>query len=123
MMKNVILVGIGGMLGSIARYLAVVYITDRTSSRFPLGTFSVNIVGCLLIGVIAGLSERFNLLPEYRVFLSAGICAGFTTFSSFAFENVRLLQDKDHLTFVLYTVSSLVLGIVAIVVGLVLTRA
>ena len=123
MFRNIILVGIGGMIGSIARYLAVVFITDKTQASFPFGTITVNSLGCLVIGVIAGLSERFNLLPEYRVFLAAGICAGFTTFSSFAFENVRLLQDKDYLTFFLYTVLSFLLGLAATILGLALTRA
>jgi CrcB protein len=82
----------------------------------------VNILGCLLIGVIAGLTERFNILPEYRLFLAAGICAGFTTFSSFAFENVSLLQENAYLTFGLYTVLSFVLGIAATILGLALTR-
>lgn len=110
------------MVGSIARYLTVAYLTDKTQTSFPIGTFTVNIVGCLLIGVIAGLSERFNLLPEYRVFLTAGICAGFTTFSSFAFENVSLLQDRDYITFFLYTALSFVLGMAATILGLFVTR-
>ena len=122
MFKNMLVVGFGGLIGSVARYLAVVFITDNSSTRFPLGTFIVNIVGCLLIGVLSGLSERYELLPEWRLFFAAGICAGFTTFSSFAFENVRLLQDRDYLTFILYTVLSFTVGIAATILGLVATR-
>lgn len=122
MFRNILIVGIGGFIGSVARYLAVVYLTEKASVRFPIGTFAVNILGCLLIGILAGLSERYAILPEWRLFFATGVCAGFTTFSSFAFENVRLLQDKDYLTFVLYTVASFAVGIAATIAGMVLTR-
>ena len=120
MIRNVFIVGIGGLVGSAARYLVVSHLTG--SSKFPYGTFTVNIVGCLLIGLLAGFADRFNWLPEWRLFLGTGICAGFTTFSSLAIENVRLLQDKDYLTFFLYTTLSFVVGMGAAILGLAFAR-
>ena len=116
------MVGAGGLIGSVARYLVVVWLSGDGSARFPLGTFTVNIVGCFLIGLIAGFTERFELSPELRLTLAAGFCAGFTTFSSFAFENIRLLQNKDYLTFALYTILSFALGLLATLGGITLAR-
>lgn len=122
MNRSVILVGIGGLLGSVARYLVASYITKTIPSAFPYGTFGVNITGCLIIGIIFGLSERFDWLPEWRLFLATGFCGGFTTFSSVAYENIVLLQDKDYLTFASYSILSFVMGLTATFVGLSLTR-
>lgn len=121
MVKSIIIVGLGGMIGSIARYLAVLWLT-RDGSHFPFGTFAVNIAGCLAVGLLAGLLERYDLAEEWRSFLVIGICAGFTTFSAFAIENVRLLQEREYLTFVLYTGLSFVLGLLATVAGLWITH-
>ena len=123
MNRYVILVGLGGLLGSIARYLLASFITKILPSAFPYGTFAVNVIGCLIAGIIFGLSERFDWLPEWRLFLATGFCGGFTTFSSFAYESILLLQDKDYLTFTLYGVLSFVLGMAATFVGLALTKA
>lgn len=122
MNRYVILVGIGGLLGSISRYLAATLITKTIPSAFPYGTFAVNILGCLIVGVIFGLSEKFDWLPEWRLFLATGFCGGFTTFSSFAYENIVLLQDKDYLTFASYSILSFALGLAATFIGLSLTR-
>lgn len=122
MNRYVFLVGIGGLLGSIARYLSASFVIRIVSSAFPYGTFAVNIVGCLIIGVVFGLSERFDWLPEWRVFLATGFCGGFTTFSSFAYENILLLQDRDYLTFAAYSGLSFILGLLATFIGLALTR-
>ena len=122
MNRFVILVGIGGLLGSIARYLAASFLTKTFPSAFPYGTFAVNIVGCLIIGIIFGLSERFDWLPEWRLLLATGFCGGFTTFSSFAYENIALLQDKDYLTFAFYSILSFALGLTATFIGLSLTK-
>ena len=123
MNKTLILIGVGGLLGSVFRYLVFFYCSKNISSAFPYGTFIVNITGCLLIGLIYGLSERFNwLTPEWRIFLTTGFCGGFTTFSSFAFENTRLLQSGQYLTFGLYSVSSFILGLLAVFAGLTITK-
>lgn len=122
MNRFVILVGIGGLMGSIARYAAASFLTKLIPSAFPFGTFAVNILGCLIVGVIFGLSEKFDWLPEWRLFLATGFCGGFTTFSSFAYENIVLLQDKDYLTFASYSILSFVLGLTATFIGLSLTK-
>lgn len=120
---TVILVGIGGMLGSILRYLASHFMTTAFPTAFPFGTFIVNILGCLVIGMVFGLSQRHEWLSaDFRVFLAVGFCGGFTTFSAFAYENIVLLQDKDYLTFALYSGLSFVLCLLATVVGLVITK-
>ena len=123
MNRNIILVAIGSMLGGVARYLATLTLTQTVPSSFPYGTFAVNVIGCLAIGGIYGLSERYGWLSaDLRLFLATGFCGGFTTFSSFAYENIQLLQGKDYLTFAAYSGLSLVLGLLAAFVGLSLTK-
>lgn len=123
MKYNILFVGIGGMLGSIARYLTTVFFTKMFISHVPYGTFAVNILGCLVIGFIYGLALRFSwLTPEWRLFLATGICGGYTTFSSFALENVQLLQQANYTTFALYSIASFILGLAAVFGGIALTK-
>lgn len=123
MSRILLLVGAGGLIGSVARYLTASYFTKAFPSSFPYGTFVVNIVGCLIIGIIYGLSERFNwLTPEWRLFLVTGICGGFTTFSSFAYENIKLIQEGQFLVFAGYSIASFALGLLAVFFGLTLTK-
>ena len=108
------MVGIGGGLGSVARFLCQKYISIWYPHPFPIATFLVNIAGCFLIGVFYEMAEKGNLLPlEWRLFLTTGICGGFTTFSAFALENVTLLKTGDFLYFCFYTAGSGFLGIAA----------
>lgn len=118
-MKQVLLVGCGGALGSIARYLLGGAILHRFPNlKFPLGTFTVNIIGCLLIGLLVGLAEKRGILtPEARLFLITGICGGFTTFSAFAQENVFLLRRAETPTALAYVAGSVILGLLATWVG------
>jgi len=119
MLKNVILVGLGGGMGSIARFLTQKYLYQWYPHPFPFGTFLVNLSGCFLIGLFYGLTEKGNLLtPEWRIFLTTGFCGGFTTFSTFAYENINMLKSGDFLYFGLYTAGSLILGIAATFVGI-----
>ena len=118
MIKTLLLIGTGGFLGSISRYLASRFLQNSIPSSFPYGTFFVNITGCLLIGIIYGLSEKSSLLtPEWRLFLAVGFCGGFTTFSTFANENLALLRDGEFFYFFLYTGLSVFLGIAATFLG------
>jgi fluoride exporter len=118
MFKIILIVGTGGFIGSVLRYLTTRYIQVHYFSVFPWGTFSVNIIGSLLIGIIYGLSERGNLLtPDMRLFLTVGICGGFTTFSSLTNDAFILLQDKEILRFALYTALSFFLGILSVYLG------
>lgn len=123
MNRTIILIGIGGLLGSIARYLAASFFTKALPSTFPYGTFIVNIVGCLLIGIFYGLSERYDWFsPDLRLLLATGFCGGFTTFSSFAYENISLLQTSEYLTFASYSIGSFAVGLLAAFGGLALTK-
>lgn len=117
--KNILLVGIGGFIGSAARYLTTEIVSKMLNSAFPYSTFIANVAGCLLIGVLYGCGERYNWLsPELRLFLVTGFCGGYTTFSAFSYENVTLLQKADYLTFASYSSLSFALGLLAVWVGL-----
>ncbi|MCW5908728.1 MAG: fluoride efflux transporter CrcB [Chitinophagales bacterium] len=123
MSRILFLIGTGGFLGSIARYLTASTITKYYSAAFPYGTFAANVIGCLIIGIVFGLSDRFNwLTPEWRFFLATGFCGGYTTFSSFAIENVKLLQDGNYITFATYSSASFAVGLLAVFIGLSLTK-
>jgi fluoride exporter len=121
--KIFLLIGIGGGIGSIARFAFYRYITEAHPTSFPWGTFLVNAIGCLLIGVFHALAEKGNILtPELRLFLTAGFCGGFTTFSAFAYENIGLLKAGDFLNFSLYTVGSVVVGLAATYIGIMIIK-
>jgi fluoride exporter len=123
MIKTLLLIGSGGFLGSISRYLASRFMQNNFSTAFPIGTFFVNITGCLIIGLIYGFSERSSLLtPGWKMFLAVGFCGGFTTFSTFANENLSLLRDGDFFHFTIYTVLSVFLGIASTFAGVLITK-
>ncbi len=117
-MKNIIYIFIGGGAGSIFRYLIQLAINQSVMTKFPLGTFVVNIIGCFLIGAFYSLSERLNLSNEVRLLLTVGFCGGFTTFSTFSTENLNLLRENLYGTFFLYTFLSVVVGIVSVFAGI-----
>lgn len=117
-MKTLLLVGLGGLGGSICRY-ATSLLFMRTQTGFPWGTWAANIVGCFVIGLVFGLSQKHQwLTPEWRLFLTTGFCGGYTTFSAFAYENVKLLESGNYLTFSIYSFTSFAVGLLMIAAGL-----
>lgn len=121
--RNLLLVGSGGFLGSIARYYVsrLNLLVDVLS--VPAGTLLVNVAGSFLIGFLAGVSDKSDILPgEWRLFLMTGLCGGFTTFSSFTNESMVLLHNGQMLSFLLYTGLSLFLGLAAVFLGFSLTN-
>ena len=109
-----LLVGTGGFLGSIARYLIAIWLTEHFPSAFPYGTFVANILGCLLIGVLFGLGRREWLTPGQLLFLATGFCGGFTIFSSITLENINSLQNSNYLIFAIYAICSFTVGLLAV---------
>ena len=122
-LRFLLIIGIGGFIGTVARYLSQQLVYRFYPATFPLGTLSVNVLGCLLIGIFYSISERGNLLsPEWRLFLTTGLCGGYTTFSTFSYESVQLLNDGEYSYVVLYATASVVLGIFATILGVWITK-
>ena len=119
-MWNLLLVGFGGGVGAMARYLVGGWVLHQTmQERIPYGTLVVNLIGCLAIGLIAGAAERFEVLtPEARLFLITGVLGGFTTFSAFGYETVFLLRRGEPLVAATYVGASVGLGLLAVWLGL-----
>lgn len=114
-MREAVLVGLGGMVGSLARYGMAGAVQTLSGWTFPYGTLSVNLLGSLIIGVVASLAlERGALSPEMRLLLATGFCGGFTTMSTFSYETLALISDGETLP-ALANVGASVIGCVAAV--------
>ena len=123
MIKYILLIGTGGFIGSVLRFYISKLFQNIAFSSFPYGTFTVNVLGCLLIGIIFGIAEKGTWLsPEWRMFLTVGLCGGFTTFSTFSSENFQLLRDGQLLYVFLYTSLSILLGFMAVYLGYVISK-
>ena len=116
------LVGLGGFVGSVARYgLSVT--SQRFSIEWPLGTLAANVLGCLAIGVVTGLSSRGETLsPEIRLALATGFCGGFTTMSSMIYETAEMLRASEYLHASLYAAGTFLLSMTAFVAGVTFVR-
>ncbi len=123
MIKQIIIVAIGGAAGSILRYLATIFSVKFYSNNFPLATFIVNILGCLLIGIFIGLFERTgNFNENLRLLLITGFCGGFTTFSAFSSENMSLMQNGNTFLAITYIGLSVIIGLLAVWFGLFISK-
>lgn len=121
-MKAVLLVFLGGGLGSVLRFWIGKYL-NNANDGIPYGTFIANILGSLLIGIILGLAAKNDALSQNQTLLLAtGFCGGFTTFSTFAYENHVFLKSGDFTSFALYTIASFVIGFLAVFAGLYLVK-
>jgi CrcB protein len=117
------LIAVGGALGSVSRYLLSVAVLRTTGSLFPAGTFAVNVVGCVVFGIIAGAAEqRVQLAPDLRLFLLVGVLGGFTTFSSYAFESFSLIRDGQFVWASINVIGQVVAGLIGLAVGFAVMR-
>jgi len=122
MIKDILIVGAGSFMGGAARYL-VSLLMRVMGGVFPWGTFTVNIVGCLLIGMLWGWTTRWTQAPAWiSLLLITGFCGGFTTFSTFSKESLTLFQSGNYTAFLLYAICSVIIGILAVLLGVVITK-
>ncbi|GAA4137648.1 fluoride efflux transporter CrcB [Sphingobacterium kyonggiense] len=123
-MKEIIMVGLGGAAGSILRYLSSQFVQKYNNGHFPLATFTINVIGCLLIGVLIGYFSKTQVLQnEWKLLSITGFCGGYTTFSAFASENLNLINNNQIGLALFYIALSIFLGIAAVWLGLLLSRA
>ena len=112
-MKIILAIGAGSFIGGVFRYLLSILIQAKTTSNFPLGTLTVNIIGCFFIGIIFGFFDKEQLSNEWKLFLATGVMGGFTTFSAFSHETFTLLRGGNAGYALLYISASVILGLLA----------
>ncbi|MDR2118703.1 MAG: fluoride efflux transporter CrcB [Tannerellaceae bacterium] len=124
MIKQLLFVGLGGGAGSILRYLITLAVHRwHPAATFPLATFLANTTGCILIGFLIGLSARHGWMDSHvKLLLVTGFCGGYTTFSTFSLESIRLLENHHYLLLALYIAGSLLAGITSVGLGLLLSK-
>jgi len=117
--KGILLVALGGALGSVSRYkLSGLILHHTVDWRFPAGTFAVNVIGCLVAGVLAGFAEKYDYLsPDARIFIFTGILGGFTTFSAFGLETMFLIKRGELMVASANVILSVIAGLVALWIG------
>ena len=121
--RTLLLVAIGGALGSVLRYTFSWFIQQNNSGNFPWGTFLVNVTGCLLIGLFFGWGLKTGThRSDGILFLTTGFCGGFTTFSAFSIENIHLIRNNNWQQALVYTGASLAFGLLATFIGISLVK-
>ena len=124
MLRTILIVGTGGFIGSVMRYLVQVFVEKGLTTTFPWGTFIANVVGSFIIGIVFALADKGSVLnAEWRMFLAVGICGGFTTFSSFAYNNLTMLKENAFGQLFLNIGGSLFFGILAVYLGIIFVKA
>ena len=122
-MKEMLWVGLGGFLGANARYLLGLWVAGRFGTTFPYGTFVINVTGSFIIGLIMGLLDAHVLAPAVRLSLAIGFVGAYTTFSTFTYETLRLIENGSLLLAAANVVGSVIVGMLAVVAGVVAGRA
>jgi CrcB protein len=124
MLRTLLIVGSGGFIGSVMRYLVQFFVEKGATTTFPWGTFIANVAGSFIIGVVFALAEKGNLMSsELRLFFAVGICGGFTTFSSFAYNNFTMIKEHSFGQLLWNVGGSLFFGILAIYIGVLVVKA
>ena len=121
-MKTILVIGLGSFIGGVGRYLLTLAIQAKFISTFPLGTLTVNVIGCFLIGIVFGINSKSNLDPTWQFFLTTGILGGFTTFSAFSMETVNLMRGGQMGMAYSYVAISMALGLGATYIGFSLVK-
>jgi fluoride exporter len=121
-MKLLIAIGLGSFIGGTFRYLLSLVIQAKTMTVFPYGTLAVNVVGCLLIGIVFGIADKGYMSTEWKLFLATGLLGGFTTFSALSLETFSMIRMGHHFYAGIYVTSSILIGLLATIVGVLMVR-
>lgn len=120
--SHILLVGAGGMAGSILRFVVSNLFVQQVPPSWPWGTFIVNLVGCFLIGLVLATPLKNPLSDTYRLLIASGFCGGFTTFSAFSNEGFQMLRHQLYFLFTAYAISSIIFGLLAVAAGYFIIR-
>ena len=112
-MKIILAISAGSFIGGVFRYLLSVLVQSKTTTHFPLGTLTVNIIGCFFIGIVIGFFDKGQISNEWKLFLATGVIGGFTTFSAFSIETFALFREGHTGYALLYVFGSVIIGLVA----------